>query len=92
MYSDAQQALDSIDRFIGVAEIANLPILGMPEYRAAANDLYQIAQKLLIANENMSRWLNRFLYFDFGPRTLGRSSSTSFRTTEPRRPDRDFTT
>ncbi len=65
MYPDAQQALDSIDRFIGVAEIANLPILSMPEYRAAANDLYQIAQKLLIANENMSRWLNRFLYFDF---------------------------
>ena len=61
MYPDAQQALDSIDRFIGVAKIANHPILSMPEYRAASNDLYQIAQKLLIANENMSRWLNRFL-------------------------------
>jgi hypothetical protein len=69
----ADQALDSIDRFIGVAEIANLPILAMPEYKAAADDLYQIAQKLLVANENMSRWLNRFLYFDFrAPDARGR--------------------
>jgi hypothetical protein len=65
MSSNADEALDSIDRFIGVAEIANLEILAMPEYRAAVNDLYQIAQKLLVANENMTRWLNRFLYFDF---------------------------
>lgn len=73
MYPNAHQALDSIDRFIGVAEIANLPILAMPEYRAAADDLYQIAQKLLVANENMSRWLNRFLYFDFrAPDARGR--------------------
>ncbi|MFI7642294.1 hypothetical protein [Nonomuraea sp. NPDC049400] len=60
------QKLDSIDRFIGIArDIANNPVLAMPQHRAMAEDLYQIANKLLIANENMVRWLNRFLYFDF---------------------------
>lgn len=66
MSSHSQVALDSVDRFINVAtEIAKLPILGLQHYKAAAEDLYQIAQKLLVANENMARWLNRFLYFDF---------------------------
>jgi hypothetical protein len=37
MYPDPQQALESIDRFIGVAEIANLPILKMPEYRPSVS-------------------------------------------------------
>jgi hypothetical protein len=64
--SEAQRALDSVDRFVKVGDaIAKIPILAMPEYRGAAEDLYQIAQKLLVANENMARWLNRFLYFDF---------------------------
>jgi hypothetical protein len=58
-------ALDSIDRFIAVATVANFPLLQMPEYQGAASDLYEISQKLLVANENMSRWLNRFLLFDF---------------------------
>ena len=79
----ADQALDSNDRFIGVAEIANLPILAMPEYKAAADDLYQIAQKLLVANENMSRWLNRFLYFDFRAPDAGGGSSSSCGSTAP---------
>lgn len=68
MSSHSQAPLDSIDRFISVAaEIAQLPILGLPKYEAAAEDLYQIAKKLLDANENMARWLYRFLQFNFNP-------------------------
>jgi hypothetical protein len=60
------QALDSIDRYIKVgARMAKLPILTKPEYRPAVEDLYQITRKLLVANENMARWLNLFLQFDF---------------------------
>ncbi len=66
MLPSSEPALDSVDHFIRVAgDIAKIPILAMPQYRAAADDLYQIAQKLLVANENMARWLNRFLLFDF---------------------------
>jgi hypothetical protein len=66
MQSQSQSALDSIDRFIKVgSEIARIPLLAMPQYRAAAQGLYEIAQKLLDANENMVRCLNRFLLFDF---------------------------
>jgi hypothetical protein len=61
-----QPALDIFDKFISIAkELAKLPQLVLPQYRAAAQDLYEIAQKLLTANENLSRWLYRFLYFDF---------------------------
>jgi hypothetical protein len=64
--SSNSHPLDSIDRFIKIAgEIAEVPILARPEFRAAADDLYQIAQKLLVANETMARWLNQFLLFDF---------------------------
>jgi hypothetical protein len=71
---DAQRALDSVDHFVSVGvEIAKVPILAQPQYRPAAEDLYQIAQKLLVANENMARWLNRFLQFDFrAPDARGR--------------------
>ena len=71
---NAQHALDSVDRFISVGgEIAKVPILAKPQYRPAAEDLYEIAQKLLVSNENMARWLNRFLQFDFrGPDARGR--------------------
>jgi hypothetical protein len=66
MMPSSQPELDSIDRFISVgAEMAKVPILANPQYRAAADDLYQIARRLLDANENMARWLNRFLLFDF---------------------------
>lgn len=64
MASMSQHALDSIDRFIAVGhEISRAPVLDRSP--AAAYDLYEIAQKLLVANENMAKWLNRFLYFDF---------------------------
>jgi hypothetical protein len=64
--SHSQHALDSIDQFIGVGgEIAKLPILALPQYKAAAVALHQIAEKLLEANENMARWRIDFLYFDF---------------------------
>lgn len=59
-------ALDSIDKFVGIAkELARLPALVLPQYQSSARDLYEICQRLLAANENLSRWLYRFLYFDF---------------------------
>ena len=64
MASDSQHALDSIDHFIGVARrISGAPALA--DRPGAAEDLYIIAGKLLKANENMTRWLHRFLLFDF---------------------------
>lgn len=65
---DQREALDSIDHFIRVGkEMATLPPLAEPEYRPAAEDLFQIAKKLMTSNETMARWLNRFLHFDFRP-------------------------
>jgi hypothetical protein len=59
-------ALEGLDKFISVAkELAKLPALVLPQYRPAARDLYEISQKLLAANETLSRWLYLFLYFDF---------------------------
>ena len=64
MSSDSQHALDSIDHFIGVARrISGVPALA--DRPGVAEDLYIIAGKLLKANENMTRWLHRFLLFDF---------------------------
>lgn len=66
MNGGSHQALDSVDEFILVAKgITTLPILAHQEYREAAESLYQITQKVLLANENLARWLNRFLQFDF---------------------------
>jgi hypothetical protein len=66
MMASSHPALDSIDQFIRVGgEMAKVPILANPQYRSAAEDLYQIARQLLNANENMARWLNHFLLFDF---------------------------
>jgi hypothetical protein len=60
------KSLDIFDKFINIAkEIAKLPALVLPQYQAAAQDMYQICQKLLTANEDLSRWLHRFIYFDF---------------------------
>ncbi len=59
-------ALEIFDKFISIAkEIAKLPAVVLPQYRDAARDMYQICQRLLTANENLSRWLHRFIYFDF---------------------------
>jgi hypothetical protein len=61
-----EKSLDIFDKFIGIAkEITKLPALVLPQYQAAAQDMYQICQKLLAANEHLSRWLYRFIYFDF---------------------------
>ena len=58
--------LDIFDRFVKVAtDLAKVPALVMPQYRSAAQDLYRITRLLMTANENLARWLNRFLYFDF---------------------------
>ncbi len=61
-----KSSLEIFDKFVSIAkEIAKLPALVLPQYQAAAQDMYQICQKLLSANENLSRWLHRFIYFDF---------------------------
>lgn len=58
--SDSQRAPDGIDHFISVARrISGVPVLA--DHPAAEDDLYTIAGKLLAANENMARWLNRFV-------------------------------
>jgi hypothetical protein len=65
--------LGTINQFIRLAnELAKLPALTQPQYRNAARSLYQICQMLLEANENMARWLYRFLYFDFEQEDAGR--------------------
>jgi len=61
-----KNSLEIFDKFIGIAkEIAKLPALVLPQYQDSAQDMYQICQKLLTSNENLSRWLYRFIYFDF---------------------------
>jgi hypothetical protein len=58
--------LDFMDKFVSVAkQLIRLRSLVLPQYKKAALDLYEICQRLLEANENLSRWLYRFLYFDF---------------------------
>jgi hypothetical protein len=58
--------LDAVDKFVKLGnELAKLPAFLFPQYQTAAIDLYQICQKLLIANENLARWLYSFQYFDF---------------------------
>ena len=65
--------LGSINQFIRLAnELAKLPALTQPQYRNAAKSLYQICQMLLEANENMARWLYKFLYFDFQQEGAGK--------------------
>jgi hypothetical protein len=64
--TNAQPALDTIDQFIAVGKnIAALPLMRQPGFEGAADAIYRIAGKLLRANENMARWLNRFARFDF---------------------------
>jgi hypothetical protein len=66
MISQAKNAVDILDKFVGLAkELAKLPALVLPQYRPCAVDLYKICQNILKANENVSRWFFRFLYFDF---------------------------
>lgn len=63
----SQRALDSIDRFVAVGNrLARTPALRRPEYKDLFHDLYEVAQALLEANENMARWIHEFTYFQFG--------------------------
>jgi hypothetical protein len=63
---DAVRALDSVDRFIAVGrELAGQQSLSKPQYSGAVEQLIEVIQILLSANENMARWLNRFTQFDF---------------------------
>ena len=58
--------LELFEGFIKIGkELAKLPALVTPQYKPAAKDLYKISQNLLTANEKLSRWLFKFLYFDF---------------------------
>ena len=50
-----KSSFEIFDKFTSIAkEIAKLPALVLPKYQAAAQDMYQICQKLLTANENLS--------------------------------------
>lgn len=63
---EVKAAVDILDKFIGLGkELAKLPALVLPQYQPCAVDLYNIYQRILKANENVSRWFYRFLYFDF---------------------------
>jgi len=67
--SGISSALGVISKFIDIGkEIAKLPALFLPQYQSSATDLYEICQKLLKANENLSRWLHRFRYLDLSDR------------------------
>lgn len=64
--SRSDEALDSVEDFIAVGrEMAITPMLATGHYQDVASDLLDIGHKLLVANENMARWLNNFLRFDF---------------------------
>jgi hypothetical protein len=66
MSAPVLEPLDRIDRFLALGrDLAALPVMKEDRYVSAASDLHEIAKKLSVANENMARWLNRFLYFDF---------------------------
>lgn len=61
------EPLDSMSRFIRIAnELANNPaLLSQQDRNEAAEALYDICRMVLTANENLTRWLRRFLDFDF---------------------------
>src|SRR4051812_16818298 len=60
------ESLDMIDQFLALGrDLAALPVIKQARYVPAASDLHAIAKRLSIANENMARWLNEFLNFDF---------------------------
>ena len=63
--------LDRIDRFVSLGkDLAALPVMRDDDrYVPAASDLHAISWRLSVANENMVRWLNDFLYFDFSRNT-----------------------
>lgn len=46
-------------------ELARQEILSRPTYSVALENIIEVIQILLVANENMARWLNRFTQFDF---------------------------
>ena len=64
--SKLSTGLQTIDQFIKISkEIAKLPSLVMADYKGCASDLRKICEKILDGNENVVRWFNKFLYFDF---------------------------
>lgn len=64
--SQLSTGLQTIDLFIKISkDVAKLPPLVMADSRGCANDFVEICQKLLQGNENVVRWFNKFLYFDF---------------------------
>lgn len=66
MLSEVKVGIDTIDSFIKISkEIAKLPKLFMADYKGCASDFAEICRKILDGNENVVRWFNKFLYFDF---------------------------
>ena len=73
-----EKSLDILDKFIRISiEIAKLPTFVVCRYQAPSQNIDQIHQKpvrlivvarfikLVTPNINLSRWLYRFIYFDF---------------------------
>lgn len=66
MLSEVKAGMDTIDSFIKISkEIAKLPKLFKADYQGCASDFADICRKILDGNENVVRWFNKFLYFDF---------------------------
>jgi histone H3/H4 len=64
--SQLSTGLQTIDQFIKISkDVVKLPSLVMADSKGAANDFVEICQKILQGNENVVRWFNEFLYFDF---------------------------
>jgi hypothetical protein len=58
--------LQTIDQFIKIAhDVAKLPSLVKADSKGCAGDFVEICEALLQGNENVVRWFNKFLYFDF---------------------------
>lgn len=86
--SGISPALGVISKFIDIGkEIAKLPALVLPQYKSAATDFYQICQKLLKVNENLSRWLHRFRYLDLSDLN---ATSLAFQEYRSKRPGPEF--
>jgi hypothetical protein len=64
--SQLSTGLKTIDQFINISKtVAKLPALVLADAEGASNDFVEICKQILDGNENVVRWFNNFLYFDF---------------------------
>ena len=63
---DIGATIGILNKFIDLGkELAKLPAMVLPQYQPFTKDMYKICQRILKSNENLMRWFNKFLYFDF---------------------------